>query len=105
MHTKLTVLQARKLAGLTQEAAAQRASIGLSAYAKIETGRRLPRPATRAQIAHALGLSLHEIAWGKSQEVERAGSAEARAARARQVARALRQIAERARTRSILQEE
>jgi transcriptional regulator with XRE-family HTH domain len=63
MPSKLTVVQARRLAGLTQEAAARRASISLSAFTKIEMSRRHARPATQRQIAQALGLSPAEIQW------------------------------------------
>ena len=52
----------RQRRGLSQEAAAQRAGLTVSAYARIERGEANPTWTTVTQVAHALEMTLVDLA-------------------------------------------
>jgi len=55
------IRQLRERSGLSQEAVAHRASLTVSAYARIERGESNPTWTTVTQVAHALDVSLVEL--------------------------------------------
>jgi transcriptional regulator with XRE-family HTH domain len=57
---------ARKKAGLTQAAVASSAGLSQSAYAKYETGRRMPK--NKERIARALNTSAAWLDYGIEQD-------------------------------------
>lgn len=60
----LRLRQARKTAGLTRMALAQRAGGGQTVSLDIETGQRLPTVGTLARLASALGVAAPWLAYG-----------------------------------------
>lgn len=53
----------REMKLMTQKEVARAAGLSWSGYQAVETGRRVARLKTRREIAGALGVEPHEIAW------------------------------------------
>lgn len=61
----LTIIRLYRLAkGIKAKELAQKSSLSISMISKIESGKVIPSPKTRARIAKALGV-LEEILFGK----------------------------------------
>jgi DNA-binding XRE family transcriptional regulator len=59
-----TIAELRLKAGLTQEAVARTADLGVRHFQRIESGQTRPLLDTARRIAEALGVHIEDIDWG-----------------------------------------